>query len=453
MKKFFVFFAALGAFLAVSCNEELKIDVNPAQPEMRTVTLTACIQDEGTKTSYSAGEGSTLLFSWSTGDQISVLCSDAAFHTFTAETVDGKQATFTATLEEGVNPGDRAYFPADANHTADSYNLPYYKDVTSHPSADIPMFGTKDGSGKFNFAHCAGAALITIENIPDGITSATISVTSNNSSDASQCYKLSGLFYIHTTGPKWDGAYASTANEKVYSRKVSVSSNTAKLYLPCPAGANNWVPSLLNVTGHSSGGDVVLYSDKSMKALGTVERAHVKPLTPLVYVQLGSIDWSKVDMYPDDAAEYFPGTASRVIGWKVKADSKFIYFYLKYNKSDAISNGTSNYIEMGFDTDNDPDTGDAASYVGKVEAFARLYPVTNYADDTFTFGVGGSSKVECPVGTKTGNPSHLGNVDSSYVYAEIAIERAKIGASASGTIGVKISVRSEAAAEQTITLP
>lgn len=343
MKKSFAFFTALGAFLAVSCNEDIKIESN--QPVMKIVTLNASIDDESTKTSYSAGEGSTLLFSWTIGDEISVLCSDDAFHTFTATSVNGKQATFTATLEGGVNVGDKAYFPADASHTSSYYNLPYYKDITSHPSADIPMFGTKDGSGNFNFAHCAGAATITINNLPANVTSATIQVKSNNTSNASECYKLSGLFYIHTSGPNWDGAYASTDNEKIYSRKVSVSNNTATLYLPCPAGANNWVPSLLTVTGHTSSGDIALYTDKSMKALGTVVRAHVKPLTPLIVNNLSRVNWSDAGVA---TSTLNPSSDKKGLSeMKVVADNYFLYARLTAPVEGFVGNYLDIYLSDG----------------------------------------------------------------------------------------------------------
>ena len=51
--------------------------------------------------------------------------------------------------------------------------------------------------------------------------------------------------------------------------------------------------STVNVTGYDSNNvPTQLFTDKSMKALGTFNRAEVKPLTPLGINQLGYIDWT-----------------------------------------------------------------------------------------------------------------------------------------------------------------
>lgn len=467
MKKYTLLFAALGACMVFSCDKGLSSDepvINDETPQvaMKTVTITATIDDElesgidkSTKTSYSNAGA----FSWTAGDKISVLGDDGNFYTFTANT-SAASTTFTGTLPDGVNLGSRAYFPADASHTSDSYSLPSYKDISSHNSADIPMFGKKGDSNNYTFFHCAGAALLTITNIPNGISSVTITVESYNSENAEQCVKLSGVFYLHETSgtePYWDGAYAVTATQKQYSRKVSVSDNTAKLYIPCAGGYNNWVPNVLNVTGHGSSGDVALVTNKAMKKLGPVNRAHILPLAPLVYSQLGHINWPSLDMYPLDAEkDAFPGSSSRVISWKATSDSRFVYFYIKYNRTDAKSSGSGDYIYLGFDTDNDPSSGTDASYMGKVEARAIVYPIDSYTagTDTFTFDSSDAKNyIQRPVGSSTGKPSLSSSDDGSYLYTEIAIDRTKIGSPASNSnIGLIVTVRSEATSEQTIKL-
>ena len=455
MKKVLVSMA-ICACLSISCNKEvsdLRNDEMQLNVSMQTVTITASMAE--TKTSYTIdpSDDSKLVFSWTKGDQISVKCTDGAFYTFTANS-SGATTTFTGEIPSGYALDSKAYFPADAGHTSDSFNLPYYKDITGHDSADIPMVGTKGDKDAYSFAHCAGAALITIENIPEEVTAVTIKVASSHSSNPSYNYKLSGLFYI-SSGPRWSGAYATAeTNENIYSRKVVVSNHTAKMYLPCPAGADNWVPNKLTVTGHTSEGDVALFTDKAMKALGTIARAHVTPLTPLVYSQLGKINWAEVDMYPDTADEAFPGNGDRIINWKVMSDSRYIYTYIKYNKADAASAGSSHYLYVGFDTDNDPASGGDTAYLSKVEAITMVYPIKSYSEGVFTFDPSNSNNyIQSPVGTPTGKPSHLGSADASYVYAEIAVDRSLIGCSASGkTIGIKVAVRSQSSTEQTITL-
>lgn len=462
MKKYTLVFATLCACVAISCNKEVSID-KPNQEEvietptvtMKTVTISATIEDDlnnETKSSYSnTGE-----FSWTAGDKISVLCTDGNLYEFTANST-GITSTFTGSIPDGYSLGARAFFPADAGHDSGHFNLPKYKDISSHDSADIPMVGSKGSGDTYSFVHCAGAALLTIDNIPDGVTAVTITVQSVHDTPSKRI-KLSGLFWINdidTSSPYWSGAYVASDDEAQYSRKVSVSDNSAKLYIPCPAGYNNTRANKLTITGHTSGGDIVLFNEKAMKSLGTVNRAHILPLKPLVYSMSGKIDWSTIDMYPgDDGKDAFPGTGDRSIDWKAVSDSRFIYIYLKYNKTESASQGSSQYIVIGFDLDNNSTTGDAASYVGQVEATAIVYPIDAYLEGVFTFDPNDAKNyIQFPVGTKVGTPYHLGSVDATYIYSEIAFDRTLIGSPKSGDdIGIIVSVRSQPAAEQTISL-
>ncbi len=379
MKKTFYILAAYAACFAISCNKEITTEepineVETPEVEMQTITIKATIDDIVTKSYYAGGT----TFNWNAGDEISVYCSDGNFYTFSADGT-GTSTTFTGAIPAGKSLGAYAFFPADAGHTHGNFYLPSYKDVTSHTSADIPMVGLKGGGDVYSFAHCAGAALLTIENVPDGVTSATITVESYNSSNASECYKLSGSFYIHgrelaptTTTPNWDGDYAATDAEKQFSRKVTVTDHTAQLYIPCPAGADNWVPNKLTVIGHTSGGNVTLYDEKAMKNLGTVARAHVLPLKSLVYSQLGHIDWSGISGYTGDG---------NYAAFKVTSDEKYVYFYSKVKK-EQVKWGTTDgagengsYIYYGVDTDQDPATGnDFWGNAGKFDSIVLYYP-------------------------------------------------------------------------------
>lgn len=350
MKKYTLVFATLCACIAISCNKEVSID-KPNQEEvietptvtMKTVTISATIEDDlddATKTSYS----NTGVFSWTAGDKISVLCTDGNFYEFSANS-DGSTSKFTGSIPDGYALGTKAYFPAEAGHTSSNFSLLSYKDISSHDSAEIPMLGTKGSGDVYSFVHCAGAALLTIENIPDGVTSATITVESYNSGDASQCVKLSGSFYIHgsaTLEPFWDGAYAATASEKQFSRKVTVSSNTAKVYIPCAGGYNNWVPNKLTVTGHTSGGDVDLLTEKSMKKLGTVARAHILPLTPLVLNNLTRVNWSLGGIATKTLDDWQTATVGLT---ELKATSDAYYMYIRV-KGPASAITSDNYLDV-----------------------------------------------------------------------------------------------------------
>lgn len=341
-----VLFAAFVVCAFISCtkaienvkenNELIKQEETTPTSGMRMVTITASIED-ATKTSY-AVDGT---FSWTAGDKISIIGNDNNPYTFTANG-SGTSTTFTGTIPDGVL-GDRAYFPADAGHTPTKFSLPYSKDVTGHDSADIPMVGTKGEGNAYEFKHCAGAALLTIENFPNDVISATITIASTHGTDPAYNYKLSGLFTIQD-GPKWDGAYATETNDNIYSRKVSVSGNTAKLYIPCPAGANNWVPNKLTVVGHTSSSDVPIFTNKNMKKLGTVNRAHVMPLTPLVIYS--EPDFSAVSPTAGGA------THNQIAELKAYADKG--YLHMRFHGATASWTGTKLNIYI-YDGGNDSD--------------------------------------------------------------------------------------------------
>lgn len=337
MKKHAFIFAALSACLVVSCNKEQSTVINeePAvdpqevvtkpEEQWQTITINASVDEGVTKTSYEGGTA----FQWTKGDKISVSCSDGNFYPFTADKT-GTSSTFTGSIPTGESLGTKAYFPADENHTSDDFYLPSYKDISSHDSADIPMIGKKGEGDAYSFIHCAGAALLTITNIPAAVTTATITVESYNSENASECVKLSGSFYISGSSgdsPHWDGAYAATAAEKQFSRKVKVSDNTAMVYVVCAGGYNNWVPNKLTVVGHTSEGDVTLFNEKAMKKLGTVERAHVLPITPLPVCNLSTVNWTASGVY---SSTVDPGSDKQGLSeMKVTSDAYYLYARVK----------------------------------------------------------------------------------------------------------------------------
>ena len=331
MKKTVYIIAAISACFTISCKKEAPIieqikeenkDEETPAANMRTITITADVDDElDTKTYY---EGGTT-FNWNKDDKISIIGDDDNFYTFTANS-SGSATTFTGTIPAGVELGTYAFYPADAGHTAGHFYLPRYKDLTTHESAEIPMVGTKGEGNAFTFRHCAGAALLTITNFPDGITSATITVESAHATDETHCIKLSGSFWINdreTTEPYWSGAYRGSAEEKQFSRKVNVSGNSAKVYVICPAGYDNSVPNKLTVIGHGSGGDVVFFNEKSMKKLGKVDRAHVLPLAPLPICNLANINWSDPAVFTSDLD--MSSSKKCLTQLKVSVDAYYLY--------------------------------------------------------------------------------------------------------------------------------
>lgn len=431
MKKIALVFTALCACL-ISCKKEnpsFHDEASSHEVTMKTVSLTATVDEELTKTSYA--EGTT--FSWTAGDEISVYCSDGNFYTFTANS-SGATTTFTGSIPDGENLGSRAFFPANANHdlAGYAYNIPESKDLTSHPSAEIPMIGDKSGDS-YVFTHCCGATKMTITNIPDVFVSIQIAISHPS-------LKLSGSFSVFTDEGywRWNPVAASSDSEKNFIRKVVVTNNTATVYIPYASGSDWWGTNTVSVIGYNSSEvPTTLISGKSMKSIGTVDRAHVKPLTPLALNKLGFIDWSDVNI------PSFGSTATRIVEWRATSDLYYVYCWFKITTSKIQWDDTGltydkSYIYTGFDTDQNESTGGAANYGinAGYDALALVYPFTGTTNGTVEFKDGEDSRswIKNPYnGSSVGKVATKGgSIDATYSYVEIAIPRDKIGSPSSG---------------------
>lgn len=445
MKKIYLLFAAIGAFLAVSCNEELRIDVEPVQAGRKVVTLSATIED-GTKTTYAGGT----TFSWTSGDKISVLTSktvDAVttykFEEFTANST-GSTSTFTGTIDEGFALSNYALFPASASHSYSGSNLyfdiPKTKDCTGTFSADLPMVGKKN-DGVYNFTHCSGAAKITVNNIPAKYTAVTFAFTSGG-------VKMSGAFSTFGDGAghyKWNPDNAADATEKGYTRKVSVSNGSATVYVPYGIDGTIWSGSSLSVTGHDGVNDDVLYSNASLKAIGPFSRATVIPLTPLNINRLKYIDWTdsgvstfskgdynyRMEEWKATSDSYYVYFRFQLAAWKIPADPSGTYFYTGYNTNGVAGDGVAPVWPTNLEIEPD------------IEALTLLYPFVSSDGTTIVFkdGVDNDGFIRCPADTDTGKLTTTGSqpgtlAEGQYVYVAFSVPRSKIG-SPSGTITVQ----------------
>ena len=445
MKRLALIFTALCVCLTISCNKEVadsQGEVTTPEATMQTITITASMAD--TKTAYTVdpSDDTKLNFSWTTGDEISVKCTDGNFYTFTANS-SGATTTFTGSIPSGYALDSRAYFPADANHSATQFNIPKEKDLTAHPSADIPMVGIKgDGDSKaYTFTHCCGAACLTIDNIPDGIVSVSISIVNAS-------LKLSGLFTIKGDEGShyWDPEAKDEGTNNTFIRKVVVSSNSAKVYLPysCePSYGNLWGSSTIGIIGYDSvGTPTTLLTGKTMGSLGAFTRAHVKPVAPLVLSRLGFINWNEVGI------PSYGSVNERIVQWQATSDPYYIYFRFKITASkiqwDDSEEGTyaksydKSYIYTGFNTDRDTGTGGSVSggvTLAGCEARSLVYPFKGTTKGTIEYKTGDDprSYIQCPIETSSGKVTTKGALDGSFAYIETAILRSKIGSPTSGT--------------------
>lgn len=346
MKKINFILAAFAAVFALSCNKEI---TNVQTPDasvpagMKMVTLTAGIDAAETKTTYDA-DGK---FSWTKGDQISVLASDNNYYTFTA-TETASSSTFTGALPQDVELGTYALYPASEVHYYDAsswqpyFGIDMYKDLTGKFSADLPMTAKKDENNSYSFKHATSALLFTFTNIPSNIVAVEISFE-NESLQFSGRHKA---YY----GEPWDLVFLEEGNlddDRKFVRKVSVENNMAKVYLPFKGTLWNGYDNIINVLGYDTNGNEYILienqlmpgKDKQLKTLRQV--IPVKPLK--VPVNVKNLDWNgtnAVTAYVDPSATY-----SRIKQMNVLSDSDNLYIRMVASLEAPFE---GNYLDLFF---------------------------------------------------------------------------------------------------------
>lgn len=348
MKKILILFAALAAAFAVSCNKENPIETpdTSAPAGMKQVTITASIEGAETKTSYDA-DGK---FSWTKGDQISVMGTGYGFYTLTA-TSDGPTTTFTGYIPEGVELRQEAFYPADpgTNRTDGSYyfNIPQYKDLSASGSADLPM-GAYSGTEKYEFKHITGAALLTFTNFPADVKTAEISIVNAR-------LKLTGTFnaYLSSGLWTWNSKADVAEEERTLIRKVPVVDGQAQIYMPYN-GSLWWdYTSTINIKGFDAqGNEYVLLKDKTMKPdEASAVRGVVKKYTALALPDyVPEADLTKVGWDAENVQVYdLPGKASSsrqaLRQVKVVADKYYVYARLVAS-SEYLTATSSDYFGL-----------------------------------------------------------------------------------------------------------
>lgn len=248
MKKLLTILSFIAVFIA--CNKvapEVLQDTNKiVVPDgWHEVVLNGTVA--ATKTAY---KGETE-FSWSAGDQISVLYHNGTtnkFYTFTANAGDisgshNQQATFHGIVEDGYTIGASdtgtkwALFPADSKHSYDptaddsstykvNFSIPSETDFTaSHDSANIPMEGRGDGSNNFTFTNISACYKFTFT----GLTA--VSKVKLEVYNAGNDYKLSGVWPLRSSSGYYIDGGKGTGSKTV-SHIRNVSGGTVSFYIP-----------------------------------------------------------------------------------------------------------------------------------------------------------------------------------------------------------------------------
>lgn len=160
MKKIACF--TLAALALMACQREVD---NPQEHSVPTYTVTITARLAETRTAYDdAGK-----FSWSAGDKINVLISDGTTSKQVAFTTAeaGPEVQFTGEVDEGFKVAGEAAYALDFDAAKKAWILPEQMTVNPlSPLSGIPLFGTQDLGGLFQFKTATGILKFTVENVP-----------------------------------------------------------------------------------------------------------------------------------------------------------------------------------------------------------------------------------------------------------------------------------------------
>ena len=345
-----ILFAIIPALLLLSCAKEADAPLKEEEPAVEeqvtpsvsyhSVTLSATKADD-TKTAYADDQ----YFSWSDGDQISVLFHNGAAHkwyTFTADAGGSKNATFTCDeVEDGYEIGSSAgvewaFYPASDGHvynTSDGtvkFHIPNVVDQTSRESANIPMASHGDGAFNYTFQHIAGCFKFTFTDVD----ASRVRLRLRHSTT----HKLSGAITLAESGGKiywWPSAASEGSdNQQISILKTVPGSKTITFYVPWGCKEESMSGAIIDLINEDTGYYLLHNVAKSAfdadALLPKAERMVVLPSVSVSgagvpLVSKFGIDWSTV------TAAAAPSKGITVKGYA--PDSDYLYVYLEVDKT------------------------------------------------------------------------------------------------------------------------
>ena len=262
MKKFVLFSAALIALCACAKIAEEEISSEDLIPDgYRLVSVPV----ESVDTKAGTGE-----FTLAKGEKVSVWCTDASnssntgFYNFKVKS-NGTTVTVQGSIPSTATVGSVALYPASSNHSYSNWHYFFSVDRkkyyvgNSYVPAEIPMYGTKNSSGKFVFTPMVGAVKKQITGIPSSVSKVKVVFTAKN-------VKVSGTYSVYdgSNYSTWNPVYAETDNEKQFIRYYDVVNGAVTLYIPYAQGTI-WGPSNLTVYDYSTESTgATLYTDANV---------------------------------------------------------------------------------------------------------------------------------------------------------------------------------------------
>lgn len=466
MKRIALLFMA--AAVLAACQKEKENVAEPAAPGTYTYTIKAGHGE--TRTDYAA-DGA---FTWTAGDQISVLFNNGTqnkFFTLTAA-APGATAVFSGEIEEGYTIGaadgtetDKkiwGLYPASDQHAYADGAVSFYvqpsADFTQTGfSANIPMGAQAAEEGTLSFKNLASTYKFIVKGLDPSIQNVKFTVYNQ------MTFGLSGSWTVSAGEDAYiDYGYADPATEKSTLTYVNEAVNgEAVFYVSC----RYWGDFQPHISIADADRDFILQQFVADKALTPSSKSKVQPVSITVTAAMPSIMVDGIIEEWDDKP-VGSGSNSRILEWKYASDEDNVYFLYKVDKSKIKLSTTSEtpcfdqdaYIYVAFDNDQNAATPSAsvnagAGMTGGYEARAAIYPWRGNVEGSPECykGIETNGDISCPVGTKTGNVTVAGSFDGDYCYVEVCIPRNLIG-NPTGTINVNHSMNWYTTGDAPITL-
>lgn len=463
MKRIALLFMA--AAVLAACQKEKENVAEPAAPGTYTYTIEAGHGE--TRTDYDA-EGT---FTWTAGDQISVLFNNGTqnkFFTLTAA-APGATAVFSGEIEEGYTIGaadgtdtDKkiwGLYPASDQHayadgTVSFYVQPSADFTQTGFSANIPMGAQATEEGTLSFKNLASTYKFIVKGLDPSIQNVKFTVYNQST------YGLSGSWPVSAgEDPYVNYSYASPGSANSTLTYVNEAVNgEAVFYVSC----RYWGKFQPHITIADADRDYVIQEFVANKELTPSSKSKVQPVAITVTAALPTVMVDGVIEEWDDKP-VGTGSNSRILEWKYASDEDNVYFLYKIAKSEIAYSATDgynwgSYIYVAFDNDQNaatpsPDVNPGAGLTGGYEAVAGFYPWRGNVEGSPECykGIETQGKIACPVGTETGKATIAGSFDGDYCYVEVCIPRNLIG-NPTGTINVNHSMSWSVTGEASITL-
>lgn len=461
MKRIALLFMA--AAVLAACQKEKENVAEPAAPGTYTYTIEAGHGE--TRTDYAA-DGA---FTWTAGDQISVLFNNGTLNKFFTLTAaaPGATAVFSGEIEEGYTIGaadgtetDKkiwALYPASDQHSYTDGTVSFYvqpsADFTQTGfSANIPMGAQATEEGTLSFKNLASTYKFIVKGLDPSIQNVKFTVYNQSTHALSGSWPVSAgedpyVNYNHAD-PGSANSTLTYVNEAVNGEAV--------FYVSC----RYWGKFQPHITIADADRDYVLQEFVANKELQPTSKSKVQPVAITVTAALPTVMVDGVIEEWDDKP-VGSGSNSRILEWKYASDEDNVYFLYKIAKSEIAFTTNYNwasYIYVAFDNDQNaatpsPDVSPGAGLHGGYEAVAGFYPWRGNVEGSPEChkGIETQGGISCPVGTETGKATIAGSFDGDYCYVEVCIPRNLIG-NPTGTINVYHSMSWALTGEASITL-